>query len=39
MKNLGIIVDNDLNYDIRVIKEIEILKKKGIKYFCALLCF
>lgn len=37
MKNLGIIVDNEFNSDIRVTKEIEILKKNGFKIH--VLCF
>ena len=37
MKNLGIIVDNEFNSDIRVRKEIEILKKNGFNIH--VLCF
>lgn len=37
MKNVGIIVDNDFNSDIRVRKEVEILKKTGLNIF--VLCF
>ena len=37
MQNIGIIVDNDLNADIRVRKEIEILLKNGFNIF--VLCF
>jgi glycosyltransferase involved in cell wall biosynthesis len=37
MKNLGIIVDNEFNSDIRVRKEIEILKKNGLNI--NVLCF
>lgn len=37
MKNLGIIVDNDFNSDVRVRKEIDILKRHGLKI--NILCF
>jgi len=37
MKNVGIIVDNDLNSDIRVCKEVQILKKSGYKIH--VICF
>lgn len=37
MTNLGIIVDNDFDSDIRVRKEVEILKKNGFKIF--VLCY
>jgi glycosyltransferase involved in cell wall biosynthesis len=37
MKNIGIIVDNEFNQDIRVRKEVEILKENGLNVF--VLCF
>ena len=37
MKNVGIIVDNELNSDIRVTKELEILKESG--FNVSVLCF
>ncbi len=37
MKNIGIVVDNDFNSDIRVQKEVDILKKNG--YNINVLCF
>ena len=37
MKNIGIVVDNEFDSDVRVNKEVEILKKYGFKikfYVC-----
>lgn len=37
MKSVGIVVDNDFNNDIRVRREVEILKKNGFEV--SVLCF
>ncbi len=37
MKNLGIIVDNEFNSDVRVRREVDILKRYGLKI--SILCF